>query len=70
MRPPGIELMHMMRKDQLALDSTHAISLSDQLYALVAQPPPKLGTASSFLENYILESTTRQHLIAPDMSLT
>ena len=37
---PGIELMHMLRKGQGALEGCEAMSFADQFYALAGQVPP------------------------------
>ena len=37
---PGIELMHMIRKDQFAIDGIAAMSFSNQFYALTGQIRP------------------------------
>ena len=36
----GIELMHMIRKEQLAIDDADALSSADQFYALAGQVRP------------------------------
>jgi len=36
----GVELMHMSRKDQFAIDDATAMSLADQFYALAGQIRP------------------------------
>jgi putative transposase len=36
----GIELMHMIRKSQFAVDDASAMSFADQFYALVGQVRP------------------------------
>jgi putative transposase len=36
----GIELMHMIRKAQFAIDATDAISFPDQFYALAGKVRP------------------------------
>ena len=36
----GIELMHMIRKDQLLLEGCHEMSFADQFYALAGQIRP------------------------------
>lgn len=36
----GIELMHMIRKDQFAIDGANRMSFADQFYALAGQVRP------------------------------
>jgi len=36
----GIELMHMISKDQFAIDGADAMSSADQFYALAGQVRP------------------------------
>lgn len=57
----GVELMHMIRKGQFAIDNANAMSFADQANALVGQAHPVSGTAVSFLQNSFSGSITRQN---------
>jgi putative transposase len=36
----GVELMHMIRKGQFAINGTDAMSFDDQFYAMEGKAPP------------------------------
>lgn len=49
----GVELMHMIRKGQVAIDDADAMSFADQFYALAGQILSSLRTTVPFVGNFI-----------------
>jgi len=62
----GVELMHMIRKGQFAINGTDAMSFADQFYALAAQVRPV--EAPQFL-SWKIPTSDQQRDTTPDFSV-
>ena len=60
----GIELMHMIRKGQCAIDGVTTLSFADQFYALAGQVRPAYGPMPSLAYKLACSKLTRQNLTA------
>ena len=57
----GIELMHMIRKGQFAVDDAAPMLFADQFYVLAGQVRPVSAGVMLSVKNSVLGSTTRQN---------
>ena len=57
----GIELMHMIRKGQFAIDDAAPMSFADQFYTLAGQVRPVCAGVMLSMKKSVLSSTTRQN---------